>query len=422
MQEIMIFKSKNLKSFDGDRDFEIRPITIVTGENSSGKTAFIQLFSAAYRTISKRKYGGFDPYFSSYEDIATYKGGRYGRDAIFGFGLEQGKGAKRLCTYIECKNEAGASSIKTFQASLGADSIEINAEAGKFILRIDGGDNEFDIKKILSQSPSKNTIKMDPLRILYNINYKSESIDVRRAETIIRMQRFRLAKNQITEFAPIRAKPQKYYDGLPVDEDSTGSQTPYLLKRFYNESLRDDDLKKKFHQLKEFGIKSGLFEWIGTRKLGKSSTDPFQILVSQSGPQSNMPDVGYGVNQALPIVAHLFFSAQSNEKIVIQQPEVHLHPRAQAELGSLFVKIRNDINASFIIETHSDYLIDRIRVAIREGKLLHSDFQILHFTKKRGSTNVSAIHVNENGQYIDVPDGYRDFFLREQMVLLGVDN
>src|SRR5881396_1662040 len=75
----------------------------------------------------------------------------------------------------------------------------------------------------------------------------------------------------------------------------------------------------------------------------------------------NLVDVGYGVSQALPILVDTLQRPAADEVFLLQQPEVHLHPRAQAELGSFFVSQAGK-KRRFVIETHSDYLVDRVRM------------------------------------------------------------
>ena len=96
-------------------------------------------------------------------------------------------------------------------------------------------------------------------------------------------------------------------------------------------------------QLVEFGKRSGLFQNIDVKNFGGSMGNPFQLKVKVRGPNSNIIDVGYGVSQILPILAHIlestYFSRASilygpMPSSLLQQPEVHLHPRAQAELSS----------------------------------------------------------------------------------------
>jgi predicted ATPase len=99
----------------------------------------------------------------------------------------------------------------------------------------------------------------------------------------------------------------------------------------------------------------------------KEGTTQLQVKIAGSG--INLVDVGYGVSQVLPIIVDAI-REPPRSTFLLQQPEVHLHPRAQAELGSFLGALAKQQQKRFIIETHSDYMIDRIRMDIRDGKHL----------------------------------------------------
>ena len=92
------------------------------------------------------------------------------------------------------------------------------------------------------------------------------------------------------------------------------------------------------------------------------------------GPQRNLIDVGYGVSQVLPIVTELLrgnsimelFRGIPPSIFLLQQPEVHLHPSAQAALGSFFCQVAKP-DHQLVVETHSDHLLDRVRMDVRDG-------------------------------------------------------
>ena len=128
-------------------------------------------------------------------------------------------------------------------------------------------------------------------------------------------------------------------------------------------------------------------------------------------------DVGYGVSQSLPILVDVH--NQQECSFLLQQPEVHLHPRAQAELASLFVASYKKNKNHFMIETHSDYIIDRIRILAKKRAIDPDDVSILYFAPERNAVKIHNIGLDENGDLEGVPDGYRDFFIRESDQLLG---
>ena len=151
------------------------------------------------------------------------------------------------------------------------------------------------------------------------------------------------------------------------------------------------------------------------------------------GPNSNIIDVGYGVSQILPILVHIFNRPISRQPIyrreeirffLLQQPEVHLHPKAQAELSSLLAKAtrRDRVGRSFIIETHSDYMIDRARVEIRKGNIRPEDVSLIYLEPKRNVVKVHNISFDEMGNMEGVPPHYRDFFMTEYRKLMGFED
>src|SRR5690606_37052117 len=94
----------------------------------------------------------------------------------------------------------------------------------------------------------------------------------------------------------------------------------------------DDKGEKLIHWLGTFGANSGLFRDLRVKKLGDAASAPFQLLVKVGTYTANIADVGYGVSQSLPVVVQAIASPPGST-LLIQQPEVHLHPRGQAALG-----------------------------------------------------------------------------------------
>ena len=171
--------------------------------------------------------------------------------------------------------------------------------------------------------------------------------------------------------------------------------------------------------LDRFGKESGLFTGINIKALGRYESDPFQIRVRIKGPQANLVDVGYGVSQALPILVEAVRSSPGSVHLM-QQPEVHMHPRSQAALGSFLADLAAQQGKQFIVETHSDYLVDRLRMDIRDGRSLsHDDVVLLYFERNGSTVDIHPISIDRAGNLIGEPDTYRQFFLTEERRLLG---
>jgi predicted ATPase len=129
----------------------------------------------------------------------------------------------------------------------------------------------------------------------------------------------------------------------------------------------------------------------------------------------------YGVAQALPAVVEMFVHPEGTQ-FAIQQPEVHLHPKAQAALGDLIFQLATKEKKQFFIETHSDYTIDRFRLSYKENQGKPKiNSQILFFHKSSEGNCVYPIDILENGWYSDnQPESFRQFFIHEEMRLLGL--
>ena len=133
-----------------------------------------------------------------------------------------------------------------------------------------------------------------------------------------------------------------------------------------------------------------------------------------------LPDVGFGVNQVLPIIVEgVDFLSDNYEKILcVEQPEIHIHPRLQAHLADLMIETtRGEGYKQWIVETHSELLILRLQRRIKEGKINSKDVSVLYVRPQGadGST-IQQLRLDENGAFIDHwPDGFFDEGFNELM-------
>lgn len=108
--------------------------------------------------------------------------------------------------------------------------------------------------------------------------------------------------------------------------------------------------------------------------------------------------VGFGVGQLLPVITQCVLSAGA--LILIEQPEVHLHPRLQASVADLFIDTVNSGRAQLLIETHSEHLVLRTLRRVREGRLDPQDLAILYVDMHEdGAAFVRRLEVNHSGEF-----------------------
>ena len=216
---------------------------------------------------------------------------------------------------------------------------------------------------------------------------------------------------RMISLAPMRMRPQRTYDLIQRDFSPEGDHIPFVLPSLLNNPAQHKMLEK-------FGKESGLFRSVGVNTSDNPQDYLARVMVTGSGPTANLIDTGYGVSQALPVLVESI-RARPDTMLLLQQPEVHLHPRAQAALGTLFVELIKSENKRFVVETHSDYIIDRVRIEVAKGNIAAEDVQILYFEKPENATRIYPITLDAIGNLIDVPPTYRAFFLEEAWDLMG---
>jgi energy-coupling factor transporter ATP-binding protein EcfA2 len=411
---------ENVRSFCDHHTIELKPLTLLVGENSTGKSTVLAMLDH----ISKSNFPLTRPSFNdepfdlgSFDSIATYKGGRYGRAETFSIGYSIQKQSEKtvFATYRSYKGQPTLSRL------------EIAAHGVRFSLNIDQ-QNIGMIEVEGNQKHLKTTVDMRqvleggvPVNIfLYTIltqAVKTQASDLADLPSLLGLLMPRFDEIERTfALAPVRSKPRRTYDEISDDFRPEGQHIPIQLARLWEEE--DGSQRAKVADaLADYGKTSSLFKKIGVKRLGRGPTAPFQILVTTEGPSANLQDVGYGVSQALPVLVESLL-ASKGRRLLLQQPEVHLHPRGQAALGSFFARLVSIEKKQFVIETHSDYILDRIRVEIAQGNLKLEDVSILFFEKHGLETRVHPIKVDKTGSVIEAPALYRQFFIDEELRLM----
>jgi predicted ATPase len=121
-------------------------------------------------------------------------------------------------------------------------------------------------------------------------------------------------------------------------------------------------------------------------------------------------NVGFGISYVMPVVVALL-AARAGDLIIIENPESHIHPRGQAELGRLVaLTAANDVQ--IIVETHSDHFVNGVRVAIKEGQADRSKAKIFYFEKTITATEqfakITDIEIDQRGELSAYPENMLD--------------
>ena len=446
---------RDVRCFEGEQRSQLRPITLLVGENSTGKTTLLGCYAALHRLLSHPTLILIDrPEFDdlnfnerpfamgSFRDIVRSRRGRSGRIDEFklGFALEPEQSAlpcsELTATFQESGSQPVVSSLRLGfsdgwhlalrRTDSGGSTLEAPGHPGhetalplrqaeSMLWLLSKGD-----PSLLDRFPNLKPISQHLVGLCGGKGGKRAHAKRRNGFALPRL-------SELIPVAPLRSKPKRTYDPVRETASPEGEHIPMLIMRLDRTakehwvSLHDD--------LVDFGRDAGLFSDVKVKRHGKQMSDPFQLQVKvRSGPHANIMDVGYGISQSLPILVDIMANPaargalhgpREGRTFLLQQPEVHLHPRGQAQLASLFIDAFRKRNHRFLIETHSDHIVDRVRISVRQGRLKPDDVSILYFEPNRSSVDIHNLVLDADGNLQGAPAGYREFFLRETDKLLG---
>jgi predicted ATPase len=162
----------------------------------------------------------------------------------------------------------------------------------------------------------------------------------------------------------------------------------------------------------------------GTRLKIKSSPD-MDVIKLQCGYGDSNPyratNVGFGIAYTLPIIVAVLASSPGT-LILVENPEAHLHPRGQAKMGELLA-LAASCGIQVVIETHSDHVLNGIRLAVHRRKLKHEDVQLYYLERQKigtdkFTTEVVSPRIDKYGRIDKWPDGFFDQMEKDLMELM----
>ncbi len=155
---------------------------------------------------------------------------------------------------------------------------------------------------------------------------------------------------------------------------------------------------------------------VNVQQLTQVSKLCLQFRFSDTGNWKRPANVGYGLTYSFPILVALL-AASTDQTIFIDSPEAHLHPAAQSEMGRVLASFAA-AGLQIVVETHSDHLLNGIRVAIKDGILAPSDVAV-HFFQGASDKDhgVLSLSIDENGRVSNWPNGFFDQGERDLSIL-----
>jgi len=370
---------KNYKSFAEKQELELKPITILIGKNSSGKSAVAKLPTLIEGALA----GNTEEPFSFIND-----GVELGADYRDIFHKRQPNNVLEFELYAKLPNEQHKLEVHII-ADYKENTIPkiIYWKFDKFELIYEDNTGQYFDKgrqQKISCDFQGFKLRIDPSMW---IEAKSFGLDVNYVGPL------RVFAQNIRDF---RLPPKRNFNHV----GNEGKNAYYILAL---ESLNNGSALLK--SINDWFEKH--FEGWGIRV--ENDNPPYEIHLYKEQPEYfsvNIADVGQGMSQALPLVVSAFLPNKST-LTVIEQPELHLHPGIHGDLAQLFAETAIQLNKKYLIETHSRNFVLRLRRMVAEKRLKKDDLAIyeVYYDQEKNTSSLKRIHVDDLGRVDYWPEG-----------------
>ena len=400
---------RNYRCFGAEAQMaRLAPLTLLVGPNGTGKTSFLALVRALWDVAFREIAPNFrePPYdLGAFSDIVHRRSDRAPDQ-------EGGDDTVEVCFTAGFRFTPVAE--YDGQIAFEADFANRHTAPYPIMRRIAGGDAAIELRAREYDDTDPAYLSVVGELDGWETGLSPDDAGRKKLRAILHYQRRMTARPFAG--APLQSRPQRTYDPVRPALDPEGGHIPSYLA---NLSRRDPDGWQYLKgDLECFGRAAGLFDDISVKSFGKIDGDPFQLRVRKhgkrrKGPWRNLIDAGYGVSQALSVITELL-RRDAPDMFLLQQPEIHLHPQAEAALGSLLAGVAAN-GRQIIAETHSDYIIDRVRMDVRDGVtgLKADDVSILYFEPEDWSVKIHSVRLDEMGNILGAPPSYGKFFMDE---------
>ena len=412
---------KNFKSWTDTGSVNLAPVTLVLGTNSSGKSSLIQSLlllkqtaEASDRTIhlnlggdastdlfnfgdfkSIHKQGAMDTHFSisfSFKRKRVLRIQRQGK-------ISRINGGHFAATYSQL--QAGSTVVKElyFQSSHGGHDHSFRLERG----------NKATYSVFLDDStqPLDNSREYAPER---SIAFSRSAVNLLEGKGDL-VQDISLAIDRelqaLTYLGPLRRQPERDYVWNRAEPGKIGVDghraIDALLASATLGSAGSPERNRILDGVSRWLQKMNLADALRVHQLGRSNR--YEIVVDSHGVSANLRDVGIGISQVLPVLTVAFF-APSGSTVMLEEPEIHLHPLAQSLLAELFVEVSRTRQIQFIVETHSEHLFRRMQTLIARQTVEPQHCTMYFVEKDQEGSHLRCLELDDYGRVKNWPDRF----------------
>ncbi len=416
---------KNFKCFE-ELDVKFAPITLLTGANSSGKSSLINAILAVLQTEQFPFYLSIN---GKYINLGGFEEIIFGKDISKELTIEinlQSRQISELHYNTVWRSDInGLPVLHNLELKNVRLDLSIVKDKNEYIVNINQHKQVSNkktpskpfsriIKQILkdeipihnSQNSTSNTTRFSSLNKMIK-NFLFPFFEELRAINIGGIGVFpnALEQQNFNYTGSFRLPPERtYYQKAKAGGKVSSSGDGYIDQIVEWEDTDPEKIIELNILMKELQ----LFDEIQSNKM-KGGRFEINIKTHKSIFYSSLTDVGFGISQFLPIIiADLQLSRKSC--LAISQPEIHLHPKVQAQFGNYLASQIKRVEKQYIVETHSEYLLNRIRLLLVTGELKPEDVRVLYFENDGVKSTVHDVEFTTDGQIKGAPQGFFDTY------------
>lgn len=399
---------RNFKIWETTGLIRLTPVTLLLGTNSSGKSSIIQSLLLIRQTVRSKEpnvslHFGVEGTSDSvalgqFDSVLCRHGSRNEIEIEFTWSPTGETLSAFTFSGAYKKDSSGSAVISKLRLGQGEKAFAVTRQPrGAFKLTM--GDKRAPLASSRDLHPQNSfTFSASTLAKLP----PADAENIREAGSALLEE-----LERIIYLGPVRQLAKRHYvwDGVPPS--SLGDDGERAIDALIASGL----LAKKgkaggelFRQTARWLNEMGLATDLDVKRVGASSLYELLIL-GEDHSRSNLKDVGVGVAQVLPVIIACLH-APAGHTIIVEEPESHLHPLAQAILAELFVRTSKGRNIQIIAETHSEHLFRRIQTLIAKGETSANECAP-YFVKKEGrEARLETLEVDTYGRIKNWPDKF----------------
>ena len=220
--------------------------------------------------------------------------------------------------------------------------------------------------------------------------------------------------DSIYYLGPLREHPRREYHWTGSSPEDVGQRGERTIDAILAAS-RDGEMRsfgkrtwrKTFQEMIAYWLKQlGLIEDFDLKEIAKGTNlYHARVRTSPKGPRTSLVDVGFGVSQILPVLVLLYYVPEGST-ILMEQPELHLHPSVQSGLADVMLSVASVRNIQVIVESHSEHLMRRLQRRVAEEEVSSGNVKLYFVSSKGGRATVSDLQLNEWGVIENWPENF----------------